>query len=129
MGYPAGELAAVPRRTIDLNPSAPLGPFAASARIAADVIAVDTAGHTPGSISLLACLGAAWVLICGDAVYPRMDDPGAPAWRGMLRVARALEDVHAIRLLPAHDTTVLRTVGDAWLGTAAMEVETGHDHV
>ena len=122
------ELAEVPRRTIELDPSAPLGPFLASARINTDVIAVDTAGHTPGSISLVACLGAAWVLICGDAVYPRMDDPDGPAWRGMLRISRALADLPALRVLPAHDTTVLRAVdGDAWMGAAAMPVDSDHD--
>jgi len=121
MGYPVAELAGVQRRSIELDPSASLGPFVASARINADVIAVDTAGHTPGSISILACLGAAWVLICGDAVYPRMDQAESPAWRGMLRVSRALQDVRALRLLPAHDTTVLRAVeGDAWMGTDAV---------
>jgi glyoxylase-like metal-dependent hydrolase (beta-lactamase superfamily II) len=124
LGYPVDELAEVPRRTIDLDPSAPLGPFVASARINTDVIAVDTAGHTPGSISLVACLGAAWVLICGDAVYPRMDRPEAPAWRGMLRISRALADVPALRVLPAHDTTVLRAVdGDAWMGTEGGHVD------
>jgi glyoxylase-like metal-dependent hydrolase (beta-lactamase superfamily II) len=123
-GYPVDELAEVPRRTIDLDPSAPLGPFVASARINTDVIAVDTAGHTPGSISLVACLGAAWVLICGDAVYPRMDRPEAPAWRGMLRISRALADVPALSVLPAHDTTVLRAVdGDAWMGTEGGHVD------
>jgi glyoxylase-like metal-dependent hydrolase (beta-lactamase superfamily II) len=111
-GYPVDELAGVPRRIIDLDASAPLGPFVASARVNADVIAVDTAGHTPGSISVLACVGAAWVLICGDAVYPRMDEPGSRAWGGMLRISRALQDVPALRLLPAHDTTVLRSAAD-----------------
>jgi glyoxylase-like metal-dependent hydrolase (beta-lactamase superfamily II) len=125
-GYPVDELAGVPRGIIELDASAPLGPFVASARVNADVIAVDSAGHTPGSISLLACLGAAWVLICGDAVYPRMDEPGSPAWRGMLRISRALEDMPALRLLPAHDTSVLRTVeGDAWIGSDAPHA--GHD--
>jgi len=127
-GYPVDELAEVPRRTIELDPSAPLGPFLASARINTDVIAVDTAGHTPGSISLVASLGSAWVLICGDAVYPRMDDPDGPAWRGMLRISRALADLPALRVLPAHDTTVLRAVdGDAWMGAAAMPVDSDHD--
>jgi glyoxylase-like metal-dependent hydrolase (beta-lactamase superfamily II) len=126
-GYPVEELAGVSRRTIELDPSAPLGPFVASARINADVIAVDSAGHTPGSISLLACLGAAWVLICGDAVYPRMDEPGSAAWRGMLRISRALEDVRALRLLPAHDTSVLRTVeGDDWIGSDAIHAAGDH---
>jgi len=63
-------------------------------------------------------------LICGDAVYPRMDEPEVPAWRGMLRISRALADVRALRVLPAHDTTVLRAVdGDAWMGTAAVHLD------
>ncbi len=107
--YPVSELSGVPRRAIELDRAAPLGPFVASAEINPQVIAVDTSGHTPGSISLLACLGAAWVLICGDAVYPRMDDSKAPAWLGMLRIGRALEDLRGLRVLPGHDTTVLRT--------------------
>jgi glyoxylase-like metal-dependent hydrolase (beta-lactamase superfamily II) len=122
-GYPVDELAGLKRQVVDLDPTAPVGPFAASARVNADVIALDTAGHTPGSISLWACLGAAWALICGDAVYPRMDDSMAPAWFGMLRIRRALDDNPGLRLFPAHDTTVLRTAGDAWLGTPGRHID------
>jgi glyoxylase-like metal-dependent hydrolase (beta-lactamase superfamily II) len=119
LGYPADELAGLETRAINLDASAPLGPFAASARINDEVIAVDTSGHTPGSISLLASIGAGWILICGDAVYPRMDQPSSAAWLGMLRVKRALDDLGQLRVLPGHDTAVLRAVGpDAWLGTA-----------
>lgn len=118
LGYPVDELTGLDTGAINLDASAPLGPFTASARINDDVIAVDTSGHTPGSISLLACVGTAWILICGDAVYPRMDQPGSPAWRGMLRVKRALDDIPQLRVLPGHDTTVLRALGsDAWMGT------------
>jgi glyoxylase-like metal-dependent hydrolase (beta-lactamase superfamily II) len=119
LGYPVDELSGLSTRALSLDASAPLGPFAASARINDDVIAVDTSGHTPGSVSLLACLGAAWILICGDAVYPRMDQPSSPAWLGMLRVKKALDDVPQLQVLPGHDTSVLRAVGpDAWMGTA-----------
>lgn len=117
LGYPVAELKTVPTSALALDPSVPVGPFAASAKVNEQVIAVDTSGHTPGSISLVACLGAAWVLICGDAVYPRLDDPGAPAWRGMLRIARALDDLHGLRVMPGHDTTVLRSMEPgAWMG-------------
>jgi glyoxylase-like metal-dependent hydrolase (beta-lactamase superfamily II) len=123
LGYPVEELAGVRRRVIELDGSAPAGPFQASARINSDVIAVDTAGHTPGSISLWACLGAAWALICGDAVYPRTDDPTAAAWFGMLRIRRALDDNPGLRVFPGHDTTVLRVAGDAWLGTPGRHID------
>ncbi len=120
LGYPVSDLSGVDRRPIELDPAAPLGPFRASAQVNPQVIAVDTSGHTPGSISLLACLGAAWVLICGDAVYPRMDDPKAPAWLGMLRISRALDDLRGLRVLPGHDTTVLRYLDEGgWMGRAA----------
>jgi glyoxylase-like metal-dependent hydrolase (beta-lactamase superfamily II) len=120
LGYPADELAGVPTRAVELDPKQPLGPFVASTHLNPDLIAVDTSGHTPGSISILACLGAAWVLICGDALYPRMDDHGAPAWRGMLRIARALQDLRGLRPLPGHDTSVLRAVEPGqWMGTSA----------
>jgi hypothetical protein len=47
-----------------------------------------------------------------------MDDPGAPAWLGMLRIARALQDLHGLRVLPGHDTTVVRAVEPGnWMGT------------
>jgi glyoxylase-like metal-dependent hydrolase (beta-lactamase superfamily II) len=118
LGYPIDELAAVPTRPVELDPDLPFGPFVASVHLNPDLIALDTSGHTPGSISLLACLGAAWVLVCGDAVYPRMDDRGAPAWHGMLRIARALQDLGGLRVLPGHDTSVLRSVEPGeWLGT------------
>ncbi|HXA41526.1 MAG TPA: MBL fold metallo-hydrolase [Candidatus Solibacter sp.] len=127
LGYPVSDLSGVARRPIDLDRTAPLGPFPASAQINPQVIALDTSGHTPGSISLLACLGAAWVLICGDAVYPRMDDPEAPAWLGMLRISRALDDLRGLRVLPGHDTTVLRYLdAGEWMGTSAPPAV--HDH-
>jgi glyoxylase-like metal-dependent hydrolase (beta-lactamase superfamily II) len=123
-GYPVDELRDVKRQVIGLDPSAPAGPFAASARINRDVIAIDTGGHTAGSISIWACLGAAWVLICGDAAYPRTDDPAAPAWFGMLRIRRALDDNPGLRVLPGHDTTVLRYLEPgAWMGSAGGHVD------
>ncbi|MDQ6873496.1 MAG: hypothetical protein M3042_00320, partial [Actinomycetota bacterium] len=116
LGYPVDELKAVRTKAINLSRAAPLGPFTASVPINQDVIAVDTSGHTPGSISLVARLSTALILICGDAVYPRMDRPGAPAWLGMLRVLRALQDNAGLRVLPGHDTTFLRAAGpDGWL--------------
>jgi glyoxylase-like metal-dependent hydrolase (beta-lactamase superfamily II) len=117
LGYPVDELTGLDTRAINLDALSPLGPFTASTRVNDDVIAVDTSGHTPGSISLMARLGAGWILICGDAVYPRMDQPSSPAWLGMLRVRKALDDIPQLRVLPGHDTSVLRAVGpDAWIG-------------
>jgi glyoxylase-like metal-dependent hydrolase (beta-lactamase superfamily II) len=116
-GYPVDDLRRVPTRALELDPSRPLGPFPASLELAQGVIAVDTSGHTPGSISVLACIGPAWALVCGDAPYPRMDQPGSPAFEGALRLRRALDDHRGLRLFPAHDTVVLRSgAADGWLG-------------
>lgn len=106
----------VETREIVLQPR-PLGPFPRSLELAPGVIAVDTAGHTPGSISVFVCLGGAWGLICGDAVYPRLDEPDSPAFLGMLRVRRMLQDFPATAILAGHDPAVLRAAGDGWLGT------------
>ena len=117
LGYPVDELGGVRTRALELDPGRPLGPFPATAELAEGVLAVDTAGHTPGSISILACIGPAWALICGDAVYPRMDQPDSPAFLGALRLRRALDDVRALRPFPAHDTMVLRSgATEGWLG-------------
>jgi glyoxylase-like metal-dependent hydrolase (beta-lactamase superfamily II) len=118
-GYPVDELEGVATRAIELDPTQPLGPFPATSQLAEGVLAVDTSGHTPGSISILACIGPAWALICGDAVYPRMDQPDSPAFTGALRLRRAFDDIRALRPFPAHDTVVLRSGGaDGWLGEA-----------
>ncbi|MEA2645883.1 MAG: N-acyl homoserine lactone hydrolase [Chloroflexota bacterium] len=117
MGYPVEELAAVARAGIDLDPTAAVGPFAASAVLADGVLAVDTSGHTPGSISVLARVGEGWALVCGDAVYPRLDQPASTAFRGMLRIRRAIQDLPGLRVFPGHDTSALRAgAADGWVG-------------
>ena len=117
LGYPVEELKGVRTMALELDPDKPLGPFPATAELAEGVLAVDTSGHTPGSISVLACIGAAYALICGDAVYPRMDAPDSPAFLGALRLRRAFDDVRGLRPFPAHDTGVLRSgAADGWLG-------------
>jgi glyoxylase-like metal-dependent hydrolase (beta-lactamase superfamily II) len=116
LGYPLQDLAGVPTRPIELDRSRPLGPFPATAEVAGGVLAVDTSGHTPGSISLLACIGPAYALLCGDAVYPRLDQPDSAPFVGALRIRRAISDVRALRLFPGHDTAVLRAgAADGWL--------------
>ena len=118
LGYPVEELRGVETRPIELDPGRPLGPFPATTELAAGVLAIDTAGHTPGSISVLARVDSGCALICGDAVYPRMDLPDAPAFLGALRLRRALADVPDLRLYPGHDTVVLRSAAaNGWLGT------------
>ena len=118
-GYPAEELAGVEFAPINLDRGA-VGPFERHAVLAPGVLALETAGHTPGSISIFACLGASWALVCGDAVYPRAEEPQSPAFLGMLRIRRALQELGGTVVLPGHDTTVLRAcAGGAWLGREA----------
>jgi N-acyl homoserine lactone hydrolase len=117
-GYHDEDLAALDLVRVQLDPSKPVGPFPASAMIAEGVLALDTPGHTAGSMSLFLCLGAAWALVCGDAAYPLMDDPGSPAYLGMLRIRRFIEDMGGL-VLAGHDTAILRACADrAWLGGA-----------
>jgi glyoxylase-like metal-dependent hydrolase (beta-lactamase superfamily II) len=117
LGYPVDDLAGVATRAIELDANRPLGPFPATAQLAEGVLAVDTSGHTPGHISVLACIGLAFALICGDAVYPRLDQPGSPAFIGALRIRRAIDEIPGLQLFPAHDTVVLRSgAAEGWLG-------------
>jgi glyoxylase-like metal-dependent hydrolase (beta-lactamase superfamily II) len=116
-GYPAEDLAGLTPKPLTLDPTRPFGPFAASAWLAGGALALDTAGHTPGSISVLVRLASGFALICGDAVYPLLDQPGSPAYLGMLRFRRLLAERADVTLLPAHDTSVQRACGGgAWLG-------------
>ena len=112
MGYPGADLAGVETRALDLDEGQPLGPFPASLPLAPYGMLVATPGHTPGSISLLARTASGPVLLCGDAAYPRLDQPESPAFAGMLRLRRAVESVPGLRLLAGHDTTALRA---GWL--------------
>jgi glyoxylase-like metal-dependent hydrolase (beta-lactamase superfamily II) len=118
-GYPRQDLQGLEFAPIVLD-RGPVGPFPRHARVAPGLLALDTAGHTPGSISFLACLGTSWALLCGDAVYPVADQPDSAAFLGMLRIRRALAEVGGTLVLPGHDTAVLRAcAGGAWLGSDA----------
>ncbi|MEA2683798.1 MAG: N-acyl homoserine lactone hydrolase [Chloroflexota bacterium] len=120
-GYPADDLAGVEFAPIDLD-RGPVGPFAAHAVLAPGILALSTPGHTVGSISIFACLGATWALICGDAAYPRADEPGSEAYLGMLRIRRALGEMGGTLVLAGHDTAALRAcAGGAWLGMARSD--------
>ena len=110
-GYPVDLLRQLRLAPFDLDPGRPIGPFRASVELTPDVIAVDTSGHTPGSTSLLVRLRGGLGLICGDAVYPLLDEPRSPAYLGMLRIRRALLDLDDLVILPGHDTAVLRAAG------------------
>jgi glyoxylase-like metal-dependent hydrolase (beta-lactamase superfamily II) len=115
-GYPSEDLAGVPMRPIHLD-RGPVGPWPRHAVLAPGVLAIDTRGHTPGSISVFACLGGTWGLVCGDAPYPSADEPGSEAYRGMLRIRRALDEVGGTLVLAGHDTAVLRACADgSWFG-------------
>jgi glyoxylase-like metal-dependent hydrolase (beta-lactamase superfamily II) len=113
LGYPAEELAGVPTRAVELDPQQPFGPFMASTHLNPDLIAVDTSGHTPGSISILACLGAAWVLICGDAVYPMDGHAGAaqPCPR-LTKLSRFARHCRRGKRRSVHDLAAQRRAAD-----------------
>jgi glyoxylase-like metal-dependent hydrolase (beta-lactamase superfamily II) len=115
-GYPAEDLAGVEFSPIRLEGGA-VGPFPRHSGLAPGVLALSTAGHTAGSISIFACIGQTWALVCGDAAYPVADQPASDAYRGMLRIRRALAEIGGTLVLAGHDTTVLRACSDgAWLG-------------
>ncbi|MFN2465420.1 MAG: MBL fold metallo-hydrolase [Candidatus Dormibacteria bacterium] len=114
--YPAGDLAGVPMTPIHVD-RGPVGPWPQYAELAPGVLAVATPGHTAGSISVLARLAGRWGLACGDAAYPPADAPDSEAYRGMLRIRRALGEVGGTLVLAGHDTAVLRACADGrWLG-------------
>jgi glyoxylase-like metal-dependent hydrolase (beta-lactamase superfamily II) len=117
-GYSRADLDGLEMAPIDLDPALPIGPFPASRQIADGVLAIDTSGHTAGSISIFLCIGAAWALICGDAVYPRLDEPTSPAYLGMLRIRRFFDDLDGVMVLAGHDTAALRAcAGGTWLSS------------
>jgi glyoxylase-like metal-dependent hydrolase (beta-lactamase superfamily II) len=124
-GYPAEDFAGVEFSPIRLD-GGPVGPFPRHAELAPGVLALSTAGHTGGSISVFACLGRTWALVCGDAAYPVADQPASDAYRGMLRIRRALAEIGGTLVLAGHDTTVLRACSDgAWLGGEAPDQDPG----
>lgn len=116
-GYPAEDLAGVAFSPIPMDRGA-VGPWSRHAVLAPGIMAISTPGHTPGSVSVFACLGGTWGLVCGDAPYPAADQPVSDAYRGMLRIRRALAEMGGTLVLAGHDTAVLRACADgAWLGT------------
>jgi len=117
LGVPVEDLAGVSTKPIALD-GPPFGACPRSAEVAPGIFALDTSGHTPGSISIFCCVGP-WGLICGDAVYPKLDEPESPAFRGALRIRRMLQDWPGMAIMAAHDPGVLRAAGDGWLGAQA----------
>jgi glyoxylase-like metal-dependent hydrolase (beta-lactamase superfamily II) len=116
-GYAAEDLQGLELVPVELDRGA-VGPFPAHTELAPGLLALSTAGHTPGSITVVACLGATWGLICGDAAYPPADQPESDAYLGMLRIRRALAEIGGTLVLAGHDTAVLRAcAGGAWLGS------------
>lgn len=114
--YPAQDLAGLKFAPIALD-RGPVGPFPAHGILGPGLLAISTPGHTAGSISVFACLGRTWAFICGDAAYPRAEEPDSEAYLGMLRVRRVLEEIPATLVLAGHDTSALRACADgAWLG-------------
>ncbi|WP_142386781.1 hypothetical protein [Mycobacterium hubeiense] len=80
------------------------------------VLLVDLAGHTPGSVGLLANTDAGWVLLAGDAAWhglqvqqirQKRSYPGAFADEDRDACFRALHRLHAVkdrvRIVPTHD--------------------------
>jgi glyoxylase-like metal-dependent hydrolase (beta-lactamase superfamily II) len=115
-GYPADDLAGVALTPVRMD-RGPVGPWLQHTVLAPGVLAVATPGHTVGSISVFACLGGTWGLLCGDAAYPPADAPDSDAYRGMLRIRRALNEVGGTLVLAGHDTAVLRASADgSWFG-------------
>lgn len=80
------------------------------------VLLVDLAGHTPGSVGVLAHTGGGWVLIAGDAAWHRLqiekvrqkasypgvlvDEDRGEAFKTLQRLHLAR---HAVRIVPTHD--------------------------
>jgi glyoxylase-like metal-dependent hydrolase (beta-lactamase superfamily II) len=115
-GYPREDLEGIQFAPVRLD-RGPVGSFPAHGVLAPGILAISTPGHTPGSISVFACLGGTWALICGDAAYPRAEEPGSDAYLGMLRIRRALQEIGGTLVLAGHDTAALRAcAGGAWLG-------------
>jgi glyoxylase-like metal-dependent hydrolase (beta-lactamase superfamily II) len=80
------------------------------------VLLVDLAGHTPGSIGVLANTAAGWVLLCGDAAWNSLlinhirqkpSYPGAFADEDRDQCFQSLHRLHAakdqMRIVPTHD--------------------------
>lgn len=88
------------------------------------VVLVDLAGHTPGSVGVLAHTGRGWVLLSGDAAWHHLqiDDirqkaafPGDLADEDRDETFRSLHRLHRIRdvvtIVPTHDHDAARRLG------------------
>lgn len=106
-----------PVETYDLD-GPPVLTFTASHDLFGDnsVVLVDLAGHTPGSVGVLARTRKGWLLIAGDAAWHRLqidtvrqkagypgnlvDTNREEAFRTLHRLHLAR---HAVRIIPTHD--------------------------
>lgn len=80
------------------------------------VVLVDLAGHTPGSVGILANTASGWVLLCGDAAWSgvqiehirqKASYPGALADEDREMCFKSVHRLHAashqVRVVPTHD--------------------------
>jgi glyoxylase-like metal-dependent hydrolase (beta-lactamase superfamily II) len=85
------------------------------------VVLVDLAGHTPGSVGVLAHTGRGWILIAGDAAWHQLQIekvrqkssyPGAFADEDRDETFRTLHRLHlarhAVTIIPTHDHQAAR---------------------
>ncbi len=90
------------------------------------VVLVDLAGHTPGSVGVLAHTATGWVLLAGDAAWHHLqiDDirqkaayPGALADHDRDETFATLHRLHLarhlVRIVPTHDHTAALALADA----------------
>lgn len=89
------------------------------------VVVVDLAGHTPGSIGILARTRKRWVLLAGDAAWhslqieqirQKTSYPGALADEDRTMTFRTLHRLHAARsqmqIIPTHDHSAALAIDD-----------------
>ena len=85
------------------------------------VILVDLAGHTPGSVGVLAHTSRGWILIAGDAAWHELQIekvrqkssyPGGLADEDRDETFRTLQRLrlvrHAVTIIPTHDHQAAR---------------------
>lgn len=89
------------------------------------VVMVDLAGHTPGSVGMLAHTARGWVLIAGDAAWHRLQIdnvrqkssyPGNFADEDRDETFRTLHRLHlarhAVTIIPTHDHQAAAELAD-----------------
>jgi glyoxylase-like metal-dependent hydrolase (beta-lactamase superfamily II) len=89
------------------------------------VVAVDLAGHTPGSVGILARTDTEWVLLAGDAAWhglqiekirQKSSYPGALADDDRSLTFQTLHRLHAarsqLRIVPTHDHAAAQTLSN-----------------